>query len=431
MTYTPTAKQRELQRLAKGKTRILAYGGSRSGKTFELCRMLFYSAVVTGGRYAILRKHYNAVKNSVLRDTFKTVLRVCFPGYPVSINESDLYCRFCSRNGSESEIWFIGLDDKDRTDRILGREFAGLYFNECSEISWHAVETALTRLSQKIYRSEGTTLPNKAFFDCNPTGKTHWAYQLFVEGVNPVSRNPVRNPDSYGWIRMNPQDNLANLPEGFIEDTLGSLSWRSRQRFLYGDWADENENALWKQESMIDRYRVRTVPDLERIVVGVDPAITSHEGSDLTGIVVAGKRRGISGEYEYWVLADRSISASPLEWSRQIIRAYREFRADRVVVEVNQGGDLVEQVLHRVDDTLPIKRVWATRGKIVRADPIAALYERGLVLHVGDLAELESEMTSFTGLDTEKSPDRMDAMVWAMTELSSLNTVEVGTFSFG
>ena len=171
---------------------------------------------------------------------------------------------------------------------------------------------------------------------------------------------------------------------------------------------------------MIEPYRVHVCGvDLERIVIGVDPAVTSASSSDLTGIVAAGiAKNQKTGEMEYYVLEDRSLRATPNEWAQAVIDLYMDYDADRVVGEVNNGGDLIESLLRRFDPTVSFMAVRATRGKILRAEPIAALYERGLVHHVGDFPQLEDEMCSFVGADGEKSPDRLDALVWALTELS-------------
>ena len=414
--YKPTAAQVKLRKLIRDHIHVMAFGGSRSGKTFEFCRALHVCAMrYPGSRSAIMRKHFNAVKMAVFNDTFPSMVRLCTPGANIKRNESETFIKY----PSGSEVWFLGLDDKDRVDKILGREFSIIYFNECSEISFHAVETAMTRLSQKAYTEDGKRLQNRAFYDCNPPHKTHWAHRWFVEKVHPVSRIPLKNADDIASIQINPHDNEGNLPPGYIENILENMSEAKQARFLRGIWLDSNENALWKQESMIDAYRVNTFPnDLERIVIGVDPAVTSNNASDMTGIVVAGKRQGMDGRVHYYVLNDSSINAQPLQWATVVNSLYHQYKADMVVAEVNNGGDLVETVLRQVNPDLPISKVHASRGKIVRAEPIATLYGQGRVHHVEDMVALEEELTSYTGDASDSSPDRMDAMVWALWSLS-------------
>ena len=216
---------------------------------------------------------------------------------------------------------------------------------------------------------------------------------------------------------MNPTDNTANLPEGYIENTLSSLSDRQRRRFLNGQWLDDSGDGLWNA-TLIDRSRVAAAPaELERIVIGVDPAVTSGSRSDFTGIVAAGKDR--SGCY--YVLADKSLQGSPLTWAQTVKKLFEDLNADRVVGEVNQGGDLIEMALHNTAPTLPFKAVRAMRGKLLRAEPIAALYEQNKVHHVGYYPELEEEMCNYRA-NSSNSPDRLDALVWALTELASDNS---------
>lgn len=431
LSYKPTQAQLALRKLIRDKTRVLAYGGSRSGKTFELCRTIAVLAFRYGGRYAIFRRYYNAVRSSVFVDTFPKMMRMCFGGYSYEQNKSASEIYF-PHNGAE--IDFVGLDDDKRVEKILGREFAAIYFNECSEISFSSIEVATTRLAQRRFDANGKQLKNRLLFDCNPPGKSHWSYRLFVEGIHPVSRLRIPNANDYGVIQINPYDNAENLPEGYIDETLGSASERAKKRFLYGEFSDENENALWKSATMIDPFRINDAPDdLERIVIGVDPAITSSEASDHTGIVVCGSKT-IDGKEHFFVLQDLSLIAPPERWASRVVNAYDDWSADLVVAEVNQGGDMVESVLRNVAPNLPIMKVRASRGKIIRAEPISTLYAQGRVHHVGYLEDLENEMTSYTGDHSgEDSPDRMDALVWAMTELSTGggSSTERGELFFG
>lgn len=397
------AQKRALGLLAGTSRYVLLFGGSRSGKTFILVYALLVRALrAPGSRHAILRLHANAVRQSVLLDTLPKVAKLAFPGLRFAESARDQFVRLPNR----SEIWFGGLDTGERADKILGKEFSTVYFNECSEIDYEAVNTALTRLAQK------TELVNKAYFDCNPAGKSHWSYKLFLAKTDPATNLPVPFPDAYASMLLNPDANAENLPAGYLEETLAGLTARQRARFLEGAWLDDIAGALWTQQ-LIDRNRVPEPPELERIVVGVDPAVTGNSASDLTGIVTAGRSR----DGHYFVLSDASLRGRPADWSAAVNAEYDRFRADRVVGEVNNGGDLVETVLRRLNPDLSYRAVRATRGKIARAEPVAALYEQGRVHHVGRFPELEEEMTGFTSAST-KSPDRLDALVWAVTVLS-------------
>jgi phage terminase large subunit-like protein len=409
--FRMTADQKSLRALSTvAYTRILAHGGSRSGKTFEIVREIVIRALkAPGSRHLITRFHFRDAKIAIFMDTLPKVLALCFPDLKgrVDFNRTDFFVRF--PNGSE--IWIGGLDDKERTEKILGLEYATIYFNESSQISFHAVETALTRLAQKC-----PGLKNKAYFDCNPPTKSHWLYPYFFQKVNPETKIPHPFPALYAQLQMNPEGNRANLPDGYIEQELGGLSERKRRRFKEGEWLDDVEGALWTRP-MIDAARVVHAPQLVRVVVGIDPAVTAKEGSNSTGIVVA----GTDARGHFYVLADNTQErASPATWGTAAVTAYDDWKADAVIGETNNGGDLVEMNIKRINPHVRYKGVHASRGKIVRAEPIAGLYEQGRVHHVGEFPELEDQMCSFAPLmqDQADSPDRMDALVWAITELS-------------
>ncbi|MFV2091580.1 MAG: ATP-binding protein, partial [Hyphomicrobiales bacterium] len=166
----------------------------------------------------------------------------------------------------------------------------------------------------------------------------------------------------------------------------------------------------------IDAHRISTAPPLQRIVVAVDPPVTTSKSADACGIVVA----GLADNGHAYVIEDATLQGiRPVVWARRVVRAYRTHAADRVVVEVNQGGDLVGGLIADVDDQVPLRDVRASRGKWLRAEPVAALYEQGRVHHVGSWPALEDQMCQFTpsGLTGANSPDRVDALVWALTDL--------------
>lgn len=202
------------------------------------------------------------------------------------------------------------------------------------------------------------------------------------------------------------ESTLQMLKERYEGTTLG------RQE-LYAEVIDNMEGALWNNPT-IDRARVRDYPDLQSIVVAIDPAVTAGADSDETGMVVVAK----DGNGEYYVLEDKSGKYSPDQWGKVACDLFHKWDADRVIAEVNNGGDLVERLIRTVDHTVRYKSVHATRGKLVRAEPIAALYEQGKVHHVGVFPELESQMCTYTGDRPKPSPDRLDALVWGLSELS-------------
>lgn len=181
---------------------------------------------------------------------------------------------------------------------------------------------------------------------------------------------------------------------------------------LYAEILTDIPGALWSYK-IIEDNRVKKCPEFIRIVIAVDPAVTHGEDSDSTGIIVVGK--GIDG-YAY-VINDLTCKLSPNDWGQVVVNAYDKYQADKIVVEVNQGGDLVETVLKTIDNNVAINKVRASKGKITRAEPIAALYEQNKVKHFGVFAELENEMCGYVPDRLQKSPDRMDALVYGVTEL--------------
>ncbi len=235
----------------------------------------------------------------------------------------------------------------------------------------------------------------------------------------PIIRKLINDPDCV-VTRGRTYDNASNLAAPFlkqIEERYGGT--RLGRQELEGEILDDMPGALWNRE-MIDAHRKPEGVEYERIVVAVDPAATSGEEADETGIVAVGLARDADGYARGYVLADRSMKGSPEEWASAAVRLFHELDADRIVAEKNQGGEMVEAVIRAVDRNVPYTPVHASRGKHVRAEPISALYEQGRVHHVGKFDKLEDQMCLFTR-DADRSagnsPDRVDALVWGLTSL--------------
>lgn len=391
----------------EGARYFLLYGGSRSGKSFIIIyAMVVIACKYPGARQLIVRYRFNHAKNTIWLDTLKKVLKVCFPHLVVKWNNSDYFITF--PNGSE--IWIGGLDDKERSEKILGAEYLSIFVNEASQVSYAAFTLLKTRLAQQI---DGAR--RRLFVDENPPSKKHWTYKLFVEKIEPESKVALSGSqvDEYGVLQMNPDENLENIGEDYLQ-ILESMPLAKRRRFLEGQFSDDSAFALWS-EDVIARNRVPASPPLVRIVVAIDPAVTSKDTSDETGIVVA----GIGYDGHLYVLEDATDTYTPTEWAKKAVALFQKWRADRVVAEVNNGGDLVETVLRTVEggQNIPYTAVHATRDKLTRAEPVAALYEQNKAHHVGELPELELEQTSWEGKKGDKSPNRIDVLVWAATEL--------------
>jgi phage terminase large subunit-like protein len=406
-----TPKQKEAVKLTTGPERhILLEGGARSAKTFTFVRNIMLRALkAKNSRHVILRLNSNACHQSVRLDTHAKVMRLCFPEVKFDQHIQDGYDTY--PNGSE--VWFAGLDDKERVDKILGKEFSTVFFNECSQIPYTSVLTALTRLAQKV-----PGLKNKAYYDQNPTGTKHWTQRLFKDKIDPISRLALAHPENYAWMRMNPVDNVANIDEEFLA-AMEAMPERYRKRFLLGVPMSELDGALWPPE-MIEERRLpesARLTDYDRIIVAIDPSGAKGEDderSDEIGISVVGKRK----DYAH-VLADATMKGSPEQWGREAIRMYRNWKADAIVGEKNFGGDMVRSTIHAIDNNVRFLPVTATRGKVVRAEPVSALFETKHMFFVGNFPKLEDELLNFTtnGYKGDRSPNRADAMIWAAHEL--------------
>jgi PBSX family phage terminase large subunit len=280
-----TIKQNEARKiLAGGGMHFLLYGGSRSGKTSIILRSMAVRALKAKSRHAIFRYRFNHIKSSIVMDSFPKVLELMGGNLrkAVKINGEPLYAKF--PNGSE--IWFGGLDDKLRTEKVLGNEYSTIFFNEISQINYSAVLLAMSRLA------ENSGLRNVIYYDCNPAGKGHWGYKLFIEGKNPKDGGDVVNPENYKYLLMNPIDNSRNLPQGYIDEILERYPERERNRFLLGLWCDGIEGAIYNKE-------LRECDDDGRICeVLYDDSHLVHTGWDI----------GISDSTAIWffqVIGDR------------------------------------------------------------------------------------------------------------------------------
>lgn len=414
-----TAKQTEaLKILAGDSTHGMLFGGSRSGKTFLHVRNIVLRALkAPESRHAIFRFRLNHLIASVWLDTFPKVMKIAFPGVEYKTFTQDRYIELS--NGSQ--IWFAGLDDKDRTEKVLGMEFVTVYFNECSQIPYSSVATALTRLAQKVdqtVKGAEKGLKLRAFYDCNPPNKGHWTYKIFIEKRLPDTREPLPNGNNYISYQINPSDNVENLSEEYL-DQLKALPARMRIRFLDGNFSDDNPHGLFPQE-VIEKWREKGegLPQMVRVIVGVDPSGSGdvdNADNDEIGIVVGGL--GIDGNA--YLLEDCTIKAGPGTWGRIATDAFDRHQADCIVGEINFGGAMVQQTIQVARPRTPFKKVTASRGKIARAEPFSAMYESGKVRHAGIFIELEDELNGFStfGYTGSDSPNRADAWFWVLAEL--------------
>lgn len=288
----------------------------------------------------------------------------------------------------------------DKPESIRGLNAAAVWGDEVShwpdpeKTWWEAIEPAL-RIGWARAIITTTPLPHP-----------------FLRNLEAMDDTVVTRASTFDNPHLSPKV-LASLKKNY-EGTRRGL------QELYGEILEDSDMFLWDLDT-IARNRVRNRPDLVRIVIAIDPAVTANKNSDDTGLIAA----GVDAEGEGYVLEDSTMKGKPHEWAARAIQMYRYHKADRIVAEVNNGGDLVESVLRGVDRSIPYKSVRATRGKVLRAEPVAALYEKNRVHHVGVLEALEHQMCGWQA--GHPSPDNMDALVWALTDLMLDAEEEVGS----
>lgn len=415
-SFELTKKQREARAIICYNVFIMLFGGSRSGKTFLAVYGVIIRAIKTPkSRHVILRHRFNAVKMSILADTFPKVMEICFPEVQYNHNKADSIISFSNK----SEIYFAGLDDKKRTEKILGMEFCTIYLNECSQIMWSAVGLVKTRLAQVCIQADGVPLKNRMIFDCNPPNKSHWTYKVFVLNQDPDTGETLRDKSDYANIQMNPKDNMDNLSPEYIK-TLEGLPPHLRKRFLEGNFGDANPSGIFPDED-IDRWRVEDaseLPDMVRVVTGVDPSGADEDdnkNNDAIGIYTA--CLGVDGIV--YLTEDSTVKAGPATWGNVACSAYHRNKADIMVGEQNFGGAMVKFVIQTADRTVNYKIVNASRGKQQRAEPFSPMFHDGRIRVVGRQPQLEEELAGFStfGYVGEKSPNVADAAFWCLAEL--------------
>lgn len=347
-------------------------------------------------------KYENTI-NAVVAPTAGDLRRVCFEGVSGIMELIPQKCLknndFSSYNRSTSEVHLfngsriVGFS-AEQPNRLRGSQFHRAWLDELASWRYEDAFDQLMfglRLGQKP-RAIITTTPR-------PTKLIQSLLKRSNRDVYVTRGSTYEN-----------EDNLApSALEQYKELYEGTRLGRQE---LYAEVLDDIEGALWSY-SMFENHRIHKeeLPEMARVVVALDPAVTSSDNSDETGIIVAG--RGI--DKRFYVLEDATIKTSPDKWLKKAIDLYYIHQADRIVAETNNGGDLVEKLLRTIDDKIAYKKVQASRGKLVRAEPIVALYEQGRVSHVGSLASLEDQLCTYAG--GSNSPDRLDALVWALTEL--------------
>ena len=358
--------------------------GRRFGKTRLGERLVAEMVAVKGKHAAWLSPTYK-----MLGEVWRELLDLLAPvlvSHNASENRLEVY------GGGVLDMWSL-----ENPDSIRGRHYARMIVDEAALAKNTLKETWNLILRPTLIDDQGD-----AFFLTTPKGRGD-LMEFFDYGQD------AELQEWMSWrfsTRANPY-----LSAGELESMRVSMPSRAIEQEIEALFIDEVLGALWTYD-MLDAGRVKSAPQLSRIVVAIDPAVSANRDSDETGIVAVGTD-GTDG----YVLADASGTYSPDTWARKAVALYHSLGADRIVAEANQGGDMVKFTLKTGDPSVPVKLVHATRGKAVRAEPIVALYEQRRIHHVGQLPDLETQACTWSPVDDKESPDRVDALVWGLSEL--------------
>lgn len=406
-----------LKLLAKQHFITLLYGGAGSGKTFVAVYYIFLLLFTCGGRYIIARKDKAAAVDSIWRQTIPDVLSLMgggldHPALKVNRNEKSIYVP-----STKGELVFMGVKQA-RLDRTLGPSFNALYFNELPEIEAEEFGTILTRV-----RKDQGHMRARVIADLNPPLITHFSHDMVM------NKELFGKPYDIASLYMHPRDNLPNLSSTYLT-VLEGLPTGLRKRYLDGEFQSPKD-AIFTEEMI----KFITVPkQFDQIIIGIDPAVTAHKHSDLTGIVILGVARGV-----YYVLDDLSGKYIPAEWANIVIRTYQQMqkKAARVVTcaEVNQGGDLVKTILQDTYRSYGVCIDYETTFRLVNKQAKAEalsyfMSTKEFFFDADNFSALEPLCKQMLGLSYDtisKSPDRLDALIAAVEKISYSKAATIST----
>lgn len=394
---------------------FLITGGRGSGKSYNASTFIERLSFERGHKMLYSRYTMSSAEISVIPEFLQKINEDGFAGQ-FKTRKTDIVNQF-----SESQILFRGIKTSSGNQTANLKSIQGLTTFVGDEMEeWQSEEDYDTmRLS---IRQKG--IKNRVLLIMNPSNINHFVYKKYIKDTHRVEYFdgvPVQistHPDVL-HIHTTYLDSLEHLSPEFLKD-VAEIKANNPKKYAHkiiGRWQDANEeDALWKME-VIDGTRFQSHPPLRRIVVAIDPAVSAKDTSDETGIVVV----GIGMDQHLYVLEDATMKGTPTAWATKAVDLFHKWRADRIVAEINQGGDMVEQTLRGVQNgrNVPYRGVHATKDKYTRAEPVAALWEQKKAHIVGLLPMLEYEMTTWEGRSTKpkKSPNRIDALVWGAAEL--------------
>lgn len=371
-------------------------GGRGSGKSFAITTILCMLMLEKDRTILFLRQTMTSAYISIINE-FNEKLEILNIQDQFNINKTEI-----EHKTTGSRILFRGIQTGSKNNTANLKSINGVSVLVVDEAEELVDEDTFDRIDLSV-RKIGVV--NKVILVMNPSRVDHWIYKRFFKDGQ---------QENTTYIHTTYLDNIDNLDDSFIEqlERLKETNLKKYNHLVLGEWSDgDSDFALWTDD-LINGLRVSERPPLKRVVIAIDPAVTSKDTSDETGLIAC----GVGFDNHLYVLEDCTGTYSPKDWATKAIMMYRKWEADRIVGEVNNGGDLIETVLRSIDQNIPYKSVHATRDKLTRAEPVAAIYEQGKAHHVGKFLELEYEMTTWEGKKGQKSPNRIDALVWGATE---------------
>lgn len=421
-------RQEDLVKLAKDHKFTMAYGVSRGGKSFLFILLMITRALkFAKSNHVIIRETYNSIDTTIW-PTVMDVIDALHPDYRAKLDITLTPRRITFDNGST--IWFMGAQDEEAILKLMGAEFATIFLNEAREFTYKVYARVLTRLNAKetVVDDKGNRIKLKVYADCNPSVNSNWVYQQWCAGLIPGTKEPLFNPDAFAYLQFDRDANTTVDPEYYAE--LQNLPYEERMSYLEGEWRDEVVGALFSREDL-NNNREPLPSRFDAVIVGNDPAMTNTPKSDETGIIAVG---AVNTEMpdgtirrDLYPIADVSGRYHPNDWARKTVELARAHNADAVIIETTQGGDSNANNLRNFDSRINILTVNPGRGqgKNIRAIPIGSHMKAGGIHFPHDstiFKELEEQLYAMTGdydRKSGKSPDRLDAFVYACAELLS------------
>ncbi len=377
---------------------FFVYGGRGGAKSFAVAEFILRLTYEAGHNILFTRYTMHSAEKSIIPEIKEKILLIN------GVADFSITKDAVVNKKTGSTIMFMGIKTSE------GIQTARM--KSLKNITTWVLDEAEELHDEDIFDTidESVRVPwvqNRVIFVLNPRRVSHWIYKRFFAKLPDYFTGVF---EGVQYIYASYLENLKNLSQSFLEKAQATKKnnlLKYKHRYL-GKWLTESLDAIWRGNLIV----YKQPGELKRIVISVDPAVTSNKNSDETGIIAAGVDQQKNG----YVLADESGKYSPSDWAKKAIHLYYRLKADSIVAEVNQGGDLVKQIIRQHDPNVRVLTVYASRGKILRAEPVLALYEEGRVFHARPLVELEEQMLTWEPKQ-ETSPDRIDALVHGLTNL--------------